>query len=121
MSKKPSSDFNEQEIETILAEDIDCKGKLKFNKSILIKGRYEGEIDTEDGQLYIGPDAELISNSLKAGIISNKGKIFGNIKAMDRIEQYKGSYIEGDIVTPDLYVESGSIFNGHCTMIKPNK
>ncbi len=117
MSKKPCSNFNESEIETVLSDDIDCKGKLSFNSNVLIKGRFEGEIETEEGQLFIGPESELVSNSLKAGIISNKGKILGNIEAKERVEQYKGSFIEGDIVTPDLYVESGSIFNGHCTMI----
>lgn len=117
MSKKIPSDFDESRIETVLADDIDCKGKLKFSNSLMIKGKFEGEIETEDGHLFIGVRAEIIANTLKSSVISNKGKIYGNIQATERIEQYKGSLIEGDIVTPDLYTESGSLFNGHCTMI----
>jgi len=38
MSGKSPSDFNEANIDTILSDDIDCKGKLKFNNKIIIKG-----------------------------------------------------------------------------------
>lgn len=116
MSKKSPSDFNEATIETILSDDIDCKGTLKFNNNLMIKGKFEGQIETENGHLLIGSKAKIISESVKAGIISNKGKIFGNTEATNRVELYKGSFIEGDIVTPDLYIELGSTFNGHCTM-----
>jgi cytoskeletal protein CcmA (bactofilin family) len=121
MSGKSPSDFNEANIDTILSDDIDCKGKLKFNNKIIIKGKFEGEIEAEDGHLLIGPKAEIVSNTLKTSVLSNKGKIFGNVQAKTRIELYKGSLIEGDIITPDLYVESGSMFNGNCTMINKDK
>ena len=109
--------FDESNMETILSDDINCKGKFKFSNNLMINGKFEGEIETDEGHLFIGNKAEINSNSVKAKIISNKGKIFGNVEATKRIEQYKDAFIEGDIVTPDLYVESGSLFNGHCTMI----
>ena len=111
-------DFDETQMDTVLADDIDCKGKLKFKNKLMIKGNFEGDIQTDEGHLFIGRKAKILSNSLKVATVSNRGKIFGNIEAKKSIEQYKDSYIEGDIVTPDLYIESGSIFNGHCTMIK---
>lgn len=113
--------FDDQSMDTVLADDIDCKGKLTFKKDLLIKGKFEGKIETNEGHLYIGNKSEVISDLIKIKNLSNQGKIYGNIEASGIIEQYRGSIIEGDIVTPDLYIESGSKFNGNCTMIDINK
>ncbi len=117
MSRKPSSNFDEASIDTILAKDIECKGKLTFSKDVLIKGHFEGDIETSDGQLYVDEGAKVNSDVIKAHIISNKGKIIGNVEAKERVEQYKGAILEGNIVTKDVYFEVGSSFNGNCTMI----
>ncbi len=117
MSSKPNSNFDESSMETVLAKDVDCKGKLKFSKKVLIKGRFEGDIETTDGSIYIGEGALVNSPSIKTGTFSNKGKVVGNVEAKVRVEQYTGSNLEGDIVTKDVYFETGSTFNGNCTMI----
>ena len=39
--------IEEKDVDTVLAEDIDFSGTMKFKKSLMIKGKFDGEIDAE--------------------------------------------------------------------------
>ncbi len=106
--------IDESAIDTVLADDIDFKGTLKFSRSLMIKGKFEGEIDAT-GHLIIGPNA-VVNAKIKAGVITNHGEINGNVEATEKLEMFKGAKLTGDIKTPELYIENGCIFNGNCTM-----
>ncbi len=114
MTEKREIVEDENKIDTVIADDIEFKGSLKFKNSLKIKGKFEGKIDTE-GQLIIGREA-TISADIKAKIVSVNGEVHGKIKSTQRTELYKKSKVSGDIVTPDLIMESGSILNGTCIM-----
>lgn len=105
---------DESEIDTILAEDIDFTGKLSFEDPLMIKGRFNGEIDAS-GDLHIGKDA-VIEATVKANMVSLRGKMTGNIFAYSRVELFSTASIDGDITTPAIIMEGGSRFNGLCTM-----
>ena len=111
------SKINEDQIDTILAPDIQFKGKIRFVSSFMIKGNFEGEIESQEGHLIIGDKARVKAN-IKSRIISNKGEIIGNIEAYQRFELCKKASLKGDLITEDLYIESGSLFNGNCSMEK---
>jgi len=115
MGKQVKLGFDESEIDTVLANDIKFKGKLKFTKALMIKGNFEGEINSPDGKLFIDEDAK-IKAEIEAHIVANRGYIKGRIKAIDKLEMYNGSVIQGDISCQDLYVESGANFNGNSKM-----
>ncbi len=106
--------IEEKDVDTVLAEDIDFSGTMKFKKSLMIKGKFEGKIDAE-GHLILGPNS-VVKATIKAGIVTNYGKIIGNVEAIKKLELLKGAELNGDIKTPDLIIESGCIFNGNCTM-----
>jgi cytoskeletal protein CcmA (bactofilin family) len=106
--------IEEKDVDTVLAEDIDFSGTMKFKKSLMIKGKFEGQIDAE-GHLILGPNA-VIKATIKTGILTNYGKIIGNVEAIKKVELLKGAELNGDVKTPDLIVESGCILNGKCTM-----
>lgn len=107
---------DENKIDTVIADDIDFKGTLTFKNSLKIKGNFIGKIITE-GQLIIGREAS-VSADVQAGVISISGDINGKLKASQRIEMFQKSRVNADIVTPDILMESGSIFNGICIMDK---
>ena len=113
----------EKDVDTVLAEDIDFSGTMKFKKSLMIKGKFDGKIDA-DGHLILGPNA-VVKAAIKAGVVTNYGKIIGNVEALQKIELLKGAELNGDVKTPDLIIESGCIFNGNCAMgpqaIAPHK
>ena len=115
MGKIKETGFSEEKIETVLANDIKFKGKLKFSKSLMIKGNFEGEIDALEGHLYIDEKADVKAN-IEAHTVSNRGKIIGNIKALEKFELFSGAEIKGDITSKDLYIENGSVFNGKSKM-----
>jgi cytoskeletal protein CcmA (bactofilin family) len=104
----------EKDVDTVLAEDIDFSGTMKFRNSLMIKGKFEGQIDAQ-GHLILGPDA-VVKATIKAGVVTNYGKIIGNVEAIKKLELLKGAELNGDVKTPDFIIESGCIFNGKCIM-----
>ena len=109
-----SKAIEEKDVDTILAEDIDFSGTMKFKKSLMIKGKFDGRIDAE-GHLILGPNS-VVKAEIKAGVVTNYGKIVGNVEAIKKLELFKGAELNGDIKAPDLIIESGCIFNGTCSM-----
>lgn len=105
---------DESQIDTILAEDIDFTGTLTFTDPLMIKGKFNGEIKAS-GDLYIGKNAD-IEATIQADLVSLRGRLKGNIYANSRVELFSTSVINGDVTTPNIIMESGSRFNGLCTM-----
>jgi cytoskeletal protein CcmA (bactofilin family) len=114
MSKENTLHIDESMIDTVLAEDIDFQGVMKFSKSLMIKGKFEGEIDA-NGHLIIGPNA-IAKATIKAAVITNYGQVVGNVEGTERVELFNNAKLTGDIKTPELIIESGCLFNGHCGM-----
>lgn len=101
-------------IKAYMGEDTSFNGKLSFQGTVRIDGRFEGEVLTED-TLIIGEKGELKAD-IHAGTVICKGKIQGTIVASKRMEIYSTSEILGNIRTPSLFVEAGSVFDGNCDM-----
>ena len=114
MSKDNTMHIDESMIDTVLAEDLNFQGTMKFTKSLMIKGKFEGQIDAS-GHLIIGPNA-MVGATIKAGVITNYGQISGNVEATERVELFNHAKLTGDIKTPEIIIESGCNFNGNCAM-----
>ena len=117
--KKTNEEINEEKIDTILAEDIDFQGTLKFSNSLLIKGKFEGEINSEEGHLYIGDEAK-VSARIKAASVTNLGEVIGDVETTERVILKSGSVINGDVITPELLCDPGGVINGNLTMTNRN-
>ncbi len=105
---------DENKITTVIADDIEFRGRLVFKNSLKIKGFFEGKIETK-GHLMIGQEAR-VSADVRSGVVSVNGTCNGKIRAAQRIELFNKSVFNGDLVCPELYIEKGSIFNGTCIM-----
>ena len=114
MAKESMLHVDESMIDTVLADDINFQGTMKFSKSLMIKGKFEGQIDAT-GHLIIGPNA-VANATVKAGVITNYGQINGNVEGTERVELFNNARLTGDIKTPELIIESGCNFNGNCVM-----
>ncbi len=119
MAKDNGLHIDESMIDTVLADDINFQGTMKFTKSLMVKGRFEGQIDAT-GHLIIGPNA-TVAASIKAGVITNYGQINGNVEAYERLELFNNARLSGDVKAPELIIESGCLFNGNCTMTGDKK
>ncbi len=61
-----------------------------------------------------------VSADVRASEVNVSGVFSGKIKASKKIELFKKSKTSGDLVTPELNIESGSVFNGTCIMEDKN-
>lgn len=105
---------DESEMDTILSEDIDFTGNMKFQKPLMIKGKFSGDIKSSGG-LYIDKNAE-VKAEIEADRVSVKGVVRGNINAASSVELYSTANVKGDITSPILVMEGGCKFNGVSVM-----
>ncbi len=104
----------EKDVSTIIAEDLEVSGTIKFKSSLMIKGVVQGEIFSE-GLLIVGPTAKVTANIVTKDFISH-GQVTGNITASGQAILKNTSVYKGDITTPHINIEDGSYFDGSCTM-----
>jgi cytoskeletal protein CcmA (bactofilin family) len=110
----PTSEHTEENVHTVIAEDLHIKGSLRFETSLMIKGSLEGEI-TSEGLLVVGPTAKINATIVTKRLISH-GEIQGDVTASEQVVLKKTATQMGNITTGNIIVESGSLFNGSITM-----
>ena len=111
--------FDESEIDTILADDIDFTGIINFEKPLMIKGKVKGDI-VAHGDLYVDEGA-VVKAKIEANKVSARGKISGNIIASAKVELFSTAEVNGDIMTKEIEIEGGARFNGNCIMGGPQQ
>jgi cytoskeletal protein CcmA (bactofilin family) len=94
----------------VIGEGSIFEGRFYVNGSILIEGKFQGDIKTDD-QLIVGPTGKV-----KTDIIARKvivaGTLIGNILASEEVSLLHTGKVLGNIVTPKLTVEPGVITEG---------
>jgi cytoskeletal protein CcmA (bactofilin family) len=114
MKKNESSDH----ISTLLGVGTAIEGTLTFNDTIRLDGSVNGKILSEKGTVIIGERA-TVDAEIRVGTAIVKGTVNGHIQATERIEVYPPAKIFGDIQSPVVAIETGVVFNGNCSMRKP--
>ncbi len=108
------NEIPENQIVTVIAEDLEIKGTITFKTSVMIKGVFEGEIFSE-GLLVIGPTA-TVTASIHTNTLISHGSITGNVIATEQIVLKDSATHTGDLNSPFIMIENGAIFNGACKM-----
>ena len=99
-------------------EGSEIEGKYTFSGTVMLNGRFKGEISTTD-TLIIG-DKGVINGDIRAGQVLVSGEVVGNVSAAERIELKRTARVFGDVEAPVVVVEEGVLFEGHCRMTKVN-
>jgi len=98
----------------VIGEGSIFEGRFYVNGSILIEGKFQGDIKTDD-QLIVGPTGRV-----KTDIIARKvtvaGTLIGNIAASEEVSLMHTGKVLGNIATPKLTVEPGVITEGKVTI-----
>jgi cytoskeletal protein CcmA (bactofilin family) len=102
------------EITTILGKGSAFDGKLTFEGAVRIDGVFSGEIQT-DGTLIVGETAE-VKAEIKASTIVIEGLVRGDISATEAIEIHAPARVYGNLATPSLVIQKGTVFEGNCRM-----
>lgn len=102
------------EITTLLGRGATFEGKLTFEGTVRIDGRFKGEVFSDD-TLVIGEGAH-VEAQIDVGEVIIQGTVVGNITAKRSIEIHAPGRVKGDIHTPILQIDKGVIFEGRSFM-----
>lgn len=114
MSDVQNSIVDEDQLDTVLAPDVNFSGTVYFKKPLMIKGHVSGTIKA-DSDLYVDENA-VVEATISAESVSIRGVVIGNIVARRRVDLYASCSVDGDITAPEVAMETGCRFNGICTM-----
>lgn len=102
------------ELNALLGRGSEFEGKLTFEGTVRIDGKFSGEISTSD-VLVIGEGAK-VQAEITAGSVVINGEVQGNIHAKTSIELHHPARVRGNLETPQLSIDKGVIFEGTSKM-----
>jgi cytoskeletal protein CcmA (bactofilin family) len=105
---------NSGDLNALLGRGSEFEGKLTFEGTVRIDGKFSGEIVTND-VLVIGEGAR-VQAEISAGSVVINGEVQGNIKAKSSIELRQPARVQGNLETPSLSIDKGVIFEGSSKM-----
>ncbi len=98
----------------LLGKGSEFDGKLTFEGTVQIDGRFSGEIMSE-GTLIIGEGAD-VQAEIRCGSVVVHGNVVGNVTATDTVELIAPASLRGNIASPALHIGKGVFFDGNCQM-----
>jgi cytoskeletal protein CcmA (bactofilin family) len=98
----------------VIGEGSIFDGRFYVNGSIVIEGKFTGDIRTDD-QLVVGPTGK-VKTDIVAKRVTVAGTLIGNIAASEEVTLLHTGKVLGNIATPKLSVEPGVITEGKVTI-----
>ena len=100
----------------VLYVTASMQGNLTFGDPVdlRINGIFQGSLNTK-GNLFVGESA-VVKASVKGDTITVAGKVLGDITCQEELILKAPSIITGNIRTPSITIEKGSILQGRCEM-----
>ncbi|MCL2130579.1 MAG: polymer-forming cytoskeletal protein [Treponema sp.] len=114
MTDVHSDVIDDEEFDTILSKDIDFSGTLNFEKPFLIRGRVSGDIIAR-GTLVVDEGA-IVDANINTSRVIIRGSVKGNVIASEKVEVTISGKLIGNVTAPEIFMETGCVFNGRCTM-----
>ena len=102
------------DLNALLGRGSEFEGKLTFEGTVRIDGKFTGTIITND-VLVIGEGAK-VQAEITAGTVIVHGEISGNVKAKTAVELHHPARMKGNVETPSLMIEKGVMFEGQTKM-----
>ena len=106
--------LEEDDFDTILADDISFRGTIKFTKPFMIRGKVTGAIEATN-DLVIDTEA-VVKAEIAAIRVLVRGKVEGNVSGRDLVFVSSTGSVKGDITSRQVVLEPGARFSGKCTM-----
>ncbi|MGB1125223.1 MAG: bactofilin family protein [Phycisphaeraceae bacterium] len=99
---------------TIVGADSHFEGKLTFERTARINGKFDGTINGK-GELQVSQNA-LCKADVQAGAVSVDGRIEGNVQAGDTVRLNGSGVVKGDINAAKMVMQEGASFYGMCAV-----
>jgi cytoskeletal protein CcmA (bactofilin family) len=103
---------DEDQIDTVLPDGMEFRGRVRAVKPFMVNGRLEGGI-VSTSDLYI-EEAAYIRGEVFADVVVVKGSVIGPITATHTIELLAEGSVEGDLEAPEITIEEGAFHKGLC-------
>jgi len=114
MSKRDRDNIETGEINAFLGNGTDFNGKLAFEGTVRLDGKFSGEIFSP-GILIVGESA-IVKADIHVNTMILSGELTGNVEAKSRVEIHAPGKVYGNIASPILVIDEGVVFEGGCTM-----
>ena len=101
-------------VNCVIGENSIFEGRFYVSGSILIEGKFQGDIRTED-QVTVGPTGK-VRTDIMARKVTIAGTLIGNIVAAEEVNLIQNGRVLGNITTPKLNVENGVVTEGKVTI-----
>jgi len=115
-SKVNIFDLEEEDYDTVLENDIEFSGSVKLQKPFMIKGVFSGDIYSESA-VSIEEEA-IVKADLKVDSLVIKGSLEGDVVADNVIRIFPKGKLLGNVISPEVVLDSGCYFTGNCKMTK---
>jgi cytoskeletal protein CcmA (bactofilin family) len=103
-----------EEANSTIGHKSQFTGRFAVKGSLRIDGKFEGDALIVD-KVFIGPKGKVKTN-IHASSVVVEGILIGNINATSRVLLLPSSRILGDIQTPELIIQAGTILKGRCSI-----
>src|SRR5438132_10600169 len=114
VTSMPAPQGRGPELNALLGKGSQFEGKLLFEGTVRIDGKFSGEIISTD-QLIIGEGAEVKAN-VKVGTMTCLGDYQGDATASKAIELKAPAKVRGNLTTASVVIDRGVFFDGTCKM-----
>ena len=105
---------NSGELNAFLDKGSEFEGKLVFQGSVRIDGKFKGDIISND-YLIVG-ETGIVEGTINVGNATISGTVNGKLQIKNKLELLSTGKIDGEIFTKILSISEGAQFNGNCTM-----
>ncbi len=102
------------DLNALLGRGSEFEGKLTFEGTVRIDGKFTGTIITGD-VLVVGEGAK-VSAEITCGTIVVHGEVTGNVRAKNAVELHHPAKMRGNVESASLMIEKGVIFEGQSKM-----
>lgn len=114
----PSPEPESGAVNAVLDRGAEFEGKLTFEGTVRIGGKFKGEIFTND-VLVISEGAEVRAQ-IDAAVVIISGFVEGKIFARERVVAHPPAVIKAAVTTPSLRIDEGVVFEGAANMPRDN-
>ncbi len=105
-------------VNAVIDKGAQFEGKLTFEGTVRIAGKFKGEIFTND-VLVISEGAE-VNAQIDAAVVIISGTVVGHIFAREKVVAHPPAVIKGTVTTPSLRIDEGVVFEGSTSMPRDN-
>ncbi len=101
----------------LIGKGVEISGKIEFEGTLRIEGIVNGSITGITGTVSIG-EGGLANADVIADICVVDGLLDGDLTAATRVEITRTGHIKGKVITRNLVIAEGAIFEGNLEMAK---